>query len=108
MPSSARLKPSYGAELVLFPIPPTADNSSGIGHFSLLWAMILKWKLLVNVRRPKKVFEPDPDPKNIPIGSKKAKKGQIKNERIGLYFQNQKWYSTLVGPKEVFEPDSNP
>ena len=44
---------------------------------------------------PKKVFEPDPNPKNSPEGPKKLQKGpkfgQIENKKIGLYFQNQNW-----------------
>ena len=44
-----------------------------------------------------------------PKGTKKCKRGlkcgQIKNKKIGLYFQNKNWWSTLVGSKNVFKPD---
>ena len=44
---------------------------------------------------PKKVFKPDPNPKNSPEGPKKSKKAQnlagLKTKKIGLYFQNENW-----------------
>ena len=61
---------------------------------------------------PKKVFEPDPNPKNSPEEPKKCKKapkfGRMKNKKIGLYFQNKNWQSVLVGSKNVFEPELDP
>ena len=44
---------------------------------------------------PKKVFEHDPNPENSPKSAKKGPKfGQIKNKKIGLYFQNKSWLTT--------------
>ena len=49
-----------------------------------------------------KVFEPDRNPKNSPVGSKKGPKlGRIRNKRIGLYFHIHKLkvHSTILGAK---------
>ena len=51
-------------------------------------------------------------PEVAPRAEKVLKKGpkwsQIKNRKIGMYLQNQIWYSTLVGHKSIFEPDQSP
>ena len=56
---------------------------------------------------PKKVFEPDPN-QIAPKSPKIAKSSQNSaewNKKIGLFFQNKNWQFTLVGSKNVFEPD---
>ena len=76
-----------------------------------------KAKLIVYMSRLNIDFEPKLEPKNIPNWPKKHPKWPkkvrkrpqmgdcIKNKNIGLYFQNQRWLTTYVGSKNVFEPD---
>ena len=63
-----------------------------------------KTKVVGLCSRSQKSFGPDPIPKIVPKGptrpKKCPKKGWMKNQKIGVYFQNQNWYSTFEGPKK--------
>ena len=70
-----------------------------------------KQKLIFSISRFKNcfIFNHIPTQKLAPKSPKKCKRGPkcdwIKNKKIGLYFQNQRWLFTYVGTNKVFEPD---
>ena len=58
---------------------------------------------------PKKIFEPELNPKYSPLGPKKGKKGPQMapnwKQKKGLYLLIWSCYSTGLGPKTVFKHD---
>ena len=120
----AKLSPSLSsswAELVLFsvlprpdptrPDRPTDPTPSRIVLSSLYISMLSKAKLISMTIRTQKSFWAWPQPQNLPRRAQKGPKGPnwgwVENKKIELYFQNLKWYSTLVGTKKFAEPDPN-
>ena len=61
---------------------------------------------------PITVFKPDPDPKNIPLGTQKVKNDpkimSRSKVRIERTIENKSCSTTWVGPKTVFEPYPDP
>ena len=70
-------------------------------------AVLLKPKLIVWIGISQKNSKPNPNPKNSPKSANVAPIWSNKEQKEGWYFKNWNWESTLVGPKNVYEPDVN-